>query len=81
MNTTEKQVDLVNEPPHYTQGVVECIDALESIGIGQDFCRGNAIKYLWRIGLKGDPVEDCKKAIWYCNRLLKLLEKERDKNH
>lgn len=68
--------DPVNHPSHYTQGEIECIDALEAIGIGPDFCRGNAIKYLWRIGLKGDPLEDARKAQWYVNRLVEELTKE-----
>jgi len=66
--------DPVNRPAHYTQGDIECIDAIEAIGIGKEFCRGNALKYLWRLGLKDDAVQDCKKVIWYCQRLLKILE-------
>ena len=38
------------------------------------FCKGNAIKYLWRMGLKGDLLEDAKKAQWYINRIVKTLE-------
>lgn len=68
--------DNVNHPAHYTQGAIECIEALEAIGIGPDFCRGNAIKYLWRIGLKGDPLEDARKAQWYVNRLVCQLQAE-----
>lgn len=63
--------DAVNHPKHYTQGGIECIDALEA-ALGADgvaaFCRGNAIKYLWRAGAKGDLVEDLRKAAWYINR-------------
>jgi hypothetical protein len=65
--------DMVNAPPHYV-GAIECIDAIESLGIGQEFCRGNAIKYLWRLGKKGDSLEDARKAQWYVNRLVKQLE-------
>ena len=28
------QPDMVNDPPHYTAGSVECIDALESMVMG-----------------------------------------------
>lgn len=35
------------------------------------FCRGSAIKYLWRAGLKGDMGEDLRKAAWYCERAVK----------
>lgn len=59
-------VDMVNHPPHYTghPSGVECIEVAEHYG----FCIGNAIKYLWRAGLKGNAVEDLKKAVWYINR-------------
>ena len=38
------------------------------------FCKGNAVKYLWRMGLKGDLLEDAKKAQWYIDRIVKTLE-------
>lgn len=71
--------DQVNHPAHYTSGAIECIDALESLPAlklpGADFCRGNAIKYLWRLGLKDDVLQDARKAQWYLNRLVSILEK------
>lgn len=64
--------DMVDNPPHYNQGHIECIDALES-ALGPDgfkaFCRGNALKYLWRADLK-NGAEDYRKAAWYLNRLI-----------
>jgi hypothetical protein len=68
--------DAVNHPAHYAQGGIECIDALESLGIGKDFCRGNAIKYLWRLNHKDDTLQDARKAQWYVNRLIAILERE-----
>lgn len=64
--------DLVNHPPHYTQhpSGVECIDIAEQF----NFCVGNAIKYLWRSGLKCDKLQDLKKAQWYINREIARLE-------
>ena len=66
--------DMVNHPPHYTHGGVECIEALEAM-LGADgfnaYCRGTAVKYLWRTGHKWDAEEDLKKAIWYLERLVK----------
>jgi Protein of unknwon function (DUF3310) len=74
----EPAVDLVNHPPHYTQGAVECIDALEA-ALGREgfvsFLRGQVIKYQWRLGLKGDALEDARKAAWYGARLVATLEK------
>lgn len=70
--------DPINHPAHYTDGpvhstcgdVIECIDISETFG----FCRGNAIKYLWRAGRKADEVEDLKKARWYLDREIIRLE-------
>jgi hypothetical protein len=59
--------DMVNEPPHYTQGGIECIDAIRAALTPEEFrgfCKGNAIKYSWREKLKGGD-EDLKKAAWY----------------
>jgi hypothetical protein len=69
--------DAVNHPPHY-QGKVECIDAIEA-ALGDDgfvaCCRGNAMKYIYRAGRKGESVEDLRKAAWYLERAIKTLEK------
>lgn len=72
--------DKVNHPHHYTShpSGVECIDITEHY----DFCVGNAIKYLWRAGLKVESgythvekeLEDLRKAAWYVNRKIKSLE-------
>jgi hypothetical protein len=59
-------------PQHYRQhpSGVECIAITEHFG----FCIGNAIKYLWRAGLKGDAVEDLRKAAWYIDREIRRRE-------
>ena len=66
--------DPVDHPSHYCAGDIECIDAIAS-ALGHDgliaFCRGSAIKYLWRAGRKGDIEEDLRKAAWYCERAAK----------
>jgi len=66
--------DKVNHPKHYTNGKVECIDALEAATTGligiEAVCTANAIKYLWRWKYK-NGVEDLEKAKWYIDRLLK----------
>lgn len=65
------EADLINHPPHYTghPSGVECIAITEHM----NFCRGNAMKYLWRAGEKGDEVEDLKKARWYIDREISRL--------
>jgi hypothetical protein len=65
--------DLVNSPPHYKQGDIECIDAIESALTAEEFrgyCKGNALKYIWRERHKGQD-ESLKKAIWYLERIPK----------
>ena len=64
-------------PSHYTQGEVECIDAIKAALTPEEFkgfLRGNIIKYAWRCGLKDSPSQEMKKAEWYLTRLLKELE-------
>lgn len=60
--------DMVNHPPHYTNGpdlgTLECID----ITRWMPFTLGNAFKYVWRAGVKGGPdkaIEDLEKAKFY----------------
>lgn len=70
--------DPVNRPAHYTShpSGVECIDVVETLG----FNIGNAVKYLWRAGLKSpDPVEDLRKAAWCVAREIARIEKGRGK--
>lgn len=61
-------MDDVNQPQHYLTGDIECIDAIKA-ALGETgfrtYCRGNAIKYLWRCEHKLNAAEDLKKAVWY----------------
>lgn len=65
--------DVVNHPAHYTQGGIECIDALKAATIGKTgieaVCVANVIKYLWRYEEK-NGAQDIEKAAWYLRRLL-----------
>lgn len=75
----EQKTGNVNHPEHYTShpSGIECIE------ITRHYCFaiGNAIKYLWRAGLKKDAsltdnqkeIEDLKKAIWYIKDRIKQL--------
>lgn len=67
--------ETVNHPSHYNQGEIEVIDYIEDLGIGEDFCIGNAIKYISRYKHKHDPIEDLQKAKWYIDRVIKAYEK------
>jgi len=71
--------DNVNNPKHYNShpSGVECITIVKHM----NFCLGNAIKYIWRSGLKKDEsldsrnkqIEDLKKARWYLDCELERL--------
>lgn len=71
--------DNVYHPKHYTQGGIECIDALKAATVGKTgieaVCVANVIKYLWRYEEKNN-LEDVKKARWYINRLIQELEEK-----
>ena len=69
--------DLVNHPSHYTAGNIECIDAIKesmSMEAFRGYCKGNALKYLWRYELKHNPIQDLNKAQWYLSRLIESYE-------
>lgn len=72
-----KHVDAVNHPPHYRKhpSGIECIDVVEHM----NFCRGNAVKYIWRAGEKNPDaeIEDLEKAGWYIAREIARLKKAR----
>lgn len=83
MNGTEPEnarmsKDNVNQPDHYTQGGVECIDAITAATVNKTgieaVCVANVIKYLWRYEMK-NGVEDVRKAQWYMNRLVAVMDK------
>ncbi len=72
----------VNHPPHYTQGGIECIEAIKAATIGKEGFEatlvGNVIKYLWRYEKK-NGIEDVEKALWYLARLHKELVEKRNR--
>jgi hypothetical protein len=76
---TKEQIERVNHPSYYQDpSGVECITVTRH----RDFNIGNAIKYLWRAGLKEEKglsnkekqIEDLQKAIFYINDEIKLLK-------
>ena len=74
-------IDNVNHPKHYTQGGIECIDALKAATVGKTgieaVCVANVIKYCWRYEEK-NGLEDVKKAQFYINRLIQELEEKKE---
>ena len=74
-SVSKKTDDNVNHPSHYTDGKIECIDAIESSMSKEAFigyCKGNIIKYVWRYEHKGG-VESLKKAKWYIDKLTEVI--------
>lgn len=71
----ETNQDPVNHPSHYTSDPsgIECIQITRH----RNFNIGNAIKYLWRAGLKdgNSDIQDLQKAVWYIQDEIERLEK------
>tara|TARA_R100001443_G_scaffold30604_1_gene44373 strand:+ start:5515 stop:5757 length:243 start_codon:yes stop_codon:yes gene_type:complete len=76
--------DNVNNPLHYNKGEIETIDYIVDV-LGKyeavSYCQGNVIKYTGsRLFNKGNPIEDAKKARWYLDKMIKLLEETKGIN-
>ena len=72
-------VDLVNSPPHYKlNGLdIESVDVVRAVLTAEEFrgwCKGNAIKYLMRLGKKDKEIQDARKSIKFLEWLVKELE-------
>lgn len=78
----QEKEDKINHPSHYTW--LKTLVGIEVIDIirHMDFDLGNAIKYILRAGHKSEEgytdtakmIEDLKKAVWYINDKIKMLE-------
>ena len=73
--------DSVNSPGHYTRGSQEAIVTIEEAiqdapSPVEGMLQANALKYLLRLWLKENSVEDARKARWYLNRLITSLEQD-----
>ena len=72
-------VDMVNAPPHYNGGSIECIDAIQAALTPVEFrgyCKGNNLKYTWRENYKGKN-QDLRKAAWYLDKLLGSIDNDK----
>lgn len=75
--TFSKTTDAVNNPDHYNNGNIECIDYLKDNLPWEaytGYLEGNCKKYMHRWRYKKKPLEDLKKARWYLERLISELE-------
>ena len=76
-----KQKEPLTHQAHYTSGGIDTIDYLKAKFSPEEFrgyCRGAALKYLSRLGLKGSIIEDATKAKVYLEFLIEA-EKENPK--
>lgn len=69
----EGSLDLVNFPPHYNQSLIQPIDVIEDWDLNYNL--GNVVKYINRYRYKGTPLQDLKKAQWYLDRFINLIER------
>lgn len=67
--------DNINHPFHYTYGGIEVLDIIEAYSV--NFHLGNVIKYILRSPYK-NGLEDLKKAQFYLNRYVAMVEKQND---
>jgi len=65
-------MDNINHPKHYTRKGLEAIDVIEAWDLGYHL--GNVVKYVLRSKYKENEIEDLKKARWYIDRYLNILE-------
>jgi len=79
--TVTVSTDDVDHPPHYNNGSIECIDAIEAALQEIEFegyLRGNVIKYTWRYRYKGLD-KDLRKAQWYLKKLIDYRQSQRNR--
>jgi len=75
-NKNKPKPDMINHPPHYTQGGIETIEYIRAKLSPEEYVgylRGNIFKYTSRIGLKGESSEDSGKIEWYSKELNRFL--------
>ena len=70
---------MVNSPSHYTRGKQEVIDIIEEAiqdapDVKPGMLQAQTLKYLLRLWLKGNALQDAQKAQWYLNRLIESLK-------
>lgn len=80
----EKDKSVISHPERYGGDTTyECIKVLEAWMPTEQykgFLRGNAIKYLCRVGKKDETVQELKKSKWYLEKLIEKEIKENEKS-
>ena len=78
MSHVNPKPDIVNHPQHYTFGKIEVLDAIEDWQL--DYHQGNIVKYIVRSDYKDNRLQDLKKAKFYLDRYIKLVEESENGN-
>jgi len=69
--------ELIHSPDHYTHGGIETIDFIKAKLTPEEFrgyLKGSTLKYMSRLGLKNEPLQDAEKARWFTARLIEELK-------
>ena len=81
LKAASSKTDAVNHPDHYKIGDIECIDvmlATQGVDAVINFCICNSFKYIYR-HVNKNGLEDIRKAKWYLNKALELVDSRKDK--
>ena len=75
----EPEEDVVNRPSHYAGQYldIECIDAQRSMLGDENFiahCKATVLSYMWRLGRKDTTLQDARKAQFYMNKIVEIIE-------
>ncbi|AFY98372.1 nucleotide kinase [Leuconostoc phage LN25] len=72
--------DKVNHPKHYNNYSFEVVDVIDEVVPNYPASYSghiqNAIKYIFRAPFKGTLKEDLKKAVWYLNHAIEIIDKD-----
>ena len=72
LHNKQEKKEAVHHPAHYNTGKIEVIDFIEDQQLG--FHEGNVVKYICRAKHKETEIQDLKKAFWYLERRLLVLQ-------
>lgn len=81
LKAASSKTDAVNHPDHYKIGDIECIDvmlATQGVDAVINFCICNSFKYIYR-HVNKNGLEDIRKAKWYLDKALELVDSRKDK--
>lgn len=68
--------DIINKPEHYTlpRAASDCFSVMQQIGLLDEHCIAVVFQYIWRCKLKGQKLQDLKKARWFLDKAIEHEE-------